>query len=228
MKEIITCLLVMFSMPLVLRANPQLTRLQIVYERDVAVVEEEFRAARLALPQRYMQILQSMEVHYTREQDKPLAEKIRTVRLQFVLDPTPSGLVVASEPPILARLRQNYVQEFAASARHRQERLQALEVQYRASLTQLRTELTRRGDTDSAQRVSSVLAALRPGGAVAADAVAPDVEIDLGLDSGMDGGVSTGPVTQPAASSPWEQEDADRDDGDDGERSFDDLLSEWM
>jgi hypothetical protein len=144
-------------------AHPQLDRLQLVLERGQQAAEEEFRTARLSLPSRYMPILHSMEVYFEREPNPAVFEPIRQARQQFMFDPTPSALDVGDAPPALAQLRENFTREFSAAAERRQERLKALQEQYIAGLTKLRTELAQQGESDAFLKVSNLLAELQPG-----------------------------------------------------------------
>jgi len=160
-----------------------LENLQAVYEREMANIETTFRYERLALPQQHVTVLRRMEAYFQGEGDLAALLAIQEARQQFVLDPTPSGLVAVQSPDALVRLQQNYREAFAAAARLRQERITGLEGQYRAALGRLQRELTRQGQIEEARRVFDVISSLQPpAGAPEVSGVA-GIDIDLGQDT---------------------------------------------
>ena len=203
-------------------SNDQARRLGLVYEREQERIEDEFRASRLALPQRYMTELRNVEWQYYLAQDHIRVRDIQNVRQQFTIDPMPSSLRSTQGVAEVEDLRAQYEREYLLVATTRTEHLAALQEQYRSALTRLQASLRREGQDVEARQVGERLASLRST-RLAAD---PDdeLDIDLGLD---DEPVAARPArTEAPATRPAPQPRAPAEHGD--VDPFDALMEEWL
>ena len=160
MKSIIVRFCLFWFTASVAWSNEEALRLQQVYEREIDNIASTFRQTRLQLPQHYMTLLRNIELQYRLTNDNESADEIRLLRQQFVMDPTPSGLLAPGAPAAISQLYDQYEEDFEGAVSTKQQETAELQRQYRAALSRLHTQLEQQGLEADAARIAETLAAL--------------------------------------------------------------------